>query len=251
MNPLISIITVTYNAESSIERTIESVLRQEFKNYEYIIVDGESQDRTLSIIDKYREDISEVLVEGDNGIYDAMNKGLKIAKGNFVTFLNSGDYYVNNQVLDTVSEKLNNNFKLVYGDSILYLENNSYKEELKAKKISSKSIKRDFPVCHQSIFANRSIAKMYDLRYKIKGDYKWIVDILNNIKEEEIGKVDIPIVNYNKDGMSHKYYFLNLKELITLHYREFGATRVLLNIDVYIYRTLRQFKDVIKAKLSL
>ena len=249
MNPLISIITVTYNAESSIERTINSVLNQDFKNYEFIIVDGNSQDRTLSIINTYRDEISEVLVERDNGIYDAMNKGLKLANGKFVTFLNSGDYYVNRQVLNIVSKQLNDNFKLVYGDSILYLENNSYKEELKAKKICSKSIKRDFPVCHQSIFANRSLAKMYDLKYKIKGDYKWLIDILNNIDEAEISRVDIPIVNYNKDGMSHKYYFLNLRELIALHYREFGVKRVLLNIDIYIYRTLRHFKDVIKAKL--
>ena len=91
LKPLISIITVCYNSENTIAKTIESIIHQRYKNIEYIIIDGKSYDKTLSIIDNYRDKISKIISEEDKGIYDAFNKGLKIANGNLIGFVNSDD----------------------------------------------------------------------------------------------------------------------------------------------------------------
>ena len=91
MNPLISIITVVYNSEQFIESTLKSIAAQNSKNFEYIIIDGQSKDATLSIIEKYKSFVDVLISEPDKGLYDAMNKGLQLAKGQFVWFINSGD----------------------------------------------------------------------------------------------------------------------------------------------------------------
>lgn len=104
--PLFSIITVCYNSAKTIERTIQSVLHQSFSDYEYIIVDGKSMDETLAIVDRYRDSFGEklrVVSEKDNGIYDAMNKGIRMAKGEIVGIINSDDYYME-EALKIVAE---------------------------------------------------------------------------------------------------------------------------------------------------
>ena len=103
---IISIITVVKNREDVIEKCIKSVLNQNYKNIEYIIIDGNSSDGTISIINKYKDKISTVLSENDNGIWDAMNKGLKIAKGEIIGFLNSDDFYYENS-FHTVNDYFN------------------------------------------------------------------------------------------------------------------------------------------------
>lgn len=242
--PLLSIITVTYNAESAIEKTIKSVITQRFENFEYIVIDGQSTDNTLSILKKYEDRISRLVVEKDKGIYDAMNKGLRYANGEFVTFLNSGDYYVDENVLSQVSNYLNQKNKLVYGDSIVFSEKRKFSKYLKSRIITNKSIRRDFPACHQSMFVKKSAANFYDLSYRIKADYKWLVDIVSKASNDELCKINVPIVYYSIEGFSHKQFKKNLKELALLHYREFGITRVLLNFDIYAFRILRHLKDL-------
>ena len=106
----ISIITVVKNSSSTIEKTINSVLAQEYNNFEYIVIDGGSNDGTIDIIKKYRDKIDKLIIENDNGIWDAMNKGLKIAKGDIVGFLNSDDTY-NQNTLKIVNNYFNN-FKI-------------------------------------------------------------------------------------------------------------------------------------------
>lgn len=117
MSPTISIITVCYNAGSIIERTILSVISQDFTDYEYIIIDGGSSDDTLKIIDKYKNKISLIISEKDNGIYDAMNKGIKLAHGKWLNFMNAGDIFSNKNVLKDV---FSNNYE---GISFLYSDN--------------------------------------------------------------------------------------------------------------------------------
>ena len=114
-NNLISIITVVKNAEETIEKSIQSVIRQKYDNIEYIIVDGGSTDKSLEIIKKYKDKIDKVVVEPDNGIWDAMNKGIKIASGDIIGFLNADDYY-NLEALDLVNKYfLNNEIDFLFG----------------------------------------------------------------------------------------------------------------------------------------
>lgn len=100
--PLVTVITISYNAEAIIERTILSVINQTYPAVEYIIIDGGSTDSTVDIIEKYANKVTYWISEPDNGIYDAMNKGLDIATGKWVSFMNSGDYYYSNNVLDAI-----------------------------------------------------------------------------------------------------------------------------------------------------
>lgn len=113
----ISVITVCYNAESTIERCIQSVVTQSFKNVEYIIIDGRSTDNTLQIIHKYQQDIQFLLSEPDKGIYDAMNKGIKMATGDVIGMLNADDLFADDDVLSAVAESFSlQNAEILYGD---------------------------------------------------------------------------------------------------------------------------------------
>ena len=105
--PFISIITVVFNNEDYIECCIKSVLAQDYSNFEYIIIDGNSTDETLNIVNKYSDRINKIVSEKDSGIYEAFNKGIKYATGDYIGFLNSDDYYTDNKVLSEISKKLN------------------------------------------------------------------------------------------------------------------------------------------------
>jgi glycosyltransferase involved in cell wall biosynthesis len=243
MNKLkFTIITVSYNAESCIEGTIKSVLIQSYKNIEYIIIDGGSTDNTLKIINKYKKEIDIIVSEPDQGIYDAMNKGLNLAKGHFVNFLNAGDTFYNNEVLSLVSKYSSNRIKIISGDFNLISPNNKSKK-IKTKKITWKHFKKDFYACHQAIFIHLSIVSFYDVKYTIKADYKWVLDALSKIEEDQVIKINQSLVNYDQNGFSSQNSFNNLNELMRLHKNYFGTLRVLLNLDVYGLRLLRDLKS--------
>ena len=116
MEQIISVITICYNSELSIERTIKSVLSQTYPNIEYIIIDGKSSDGTNTIIQKYQDNISKYISEEDSGIYNAMNKGLTMAIGEWVCFMNAGDVFVDNQTVERVFfTPIKNNVDVIYG----------------------------------------------------------------------------------------------------------------------------------------
>lgn len=122
MNPKISIITVAYNAEKYIEGTIKSVLNQSYRNVEYIIVDGNSTDKTLAICDMYKSQIDVLISEPDNGLYDAMNKGIQKASGDVIGILNADDFYNTTEVLSDVAHAFESTqADCIYGD-LVYVE---------------------------------------------------------------------------------------------------------------------------------
>lgn len=237
-----SIITVCYNAEDCIEETIKSVLHQCYKNIEYIIIDGASTDNTLKIINKYKGDIDVIVSEPDQGIYNAMNKGQKLAKGEYLNFLNAGDTFKNKNALSIVNENIKNETKIISGDFNLISTNNK-SSIIKTKKITWKYFKKDFYACHQAIFIHSSIVSFYDVNYKIKADYKWVLDALSKTEEANVVKIHQPIVNYDANGFSSQNSFKNLNELIRLHKNYFGRIQILLNLDVYVFRILRDIKS--------
>lgn len=168
--PLFTIITVVRNNKNGIIRTINSVLDQDYKNYEYIIIDGESTDGTLEIINSFSNKIDVVISEKDNGIYDAMNKGIIIAKGQFIAFLNSGDWYEKN-TLTLVSNILNDNkqIDILHGLLVYYNKNLEFEYILGDNSIS-------IPyrmIQHPSTFVRSKLYKenLYDLKYKSASDY--------------------------------------------------------------------------------
>lgn len=242
--PMFSIITVSLNAEDCIEDTLKSVCSQDYKDLQYIVIDGGSNDSTKEIIERYKDEIDVLLIESDKGIYDAMNKGLDLAVGKYVNFLNTGDYFFSNTTLSLVAEQVNlKKPTIISGDFILENKAKGISNSIKTKKLSIQSLKKDFHSCHQTIFiANRVVGK-YDLKYKIKADYKWVYSVVSKITEDDILKIDKPIVYYQQNGFSQRLRVKNIVELIKLHYELFGFFQVLKNIPTYIYRILRSIKN--------
>ncbi len=204
-----SIITVCYNAKDDIGPSISSVISQTYGNREYIIVDGQSKDGTIEIINDFRNDISLIISEPDKGIYDAMNKGAKLASGDYLIFMNAGDIFVDENVLANVANALEKGTDVLYGDNILM-----YKTEKlyhKAKFFSKDDI--NLPFNHQSVFVRTQLAKDYpfDLRYKIAGDYYFFYTLYRLGKKFQY--IPIPIANYNMDGMSQDNVIRTFKEV--------------------------------------
>lgn len=175
----ISIITVCKNSEAYIERSINSVLDQTYNDIEYIIIDGNSIDGTLSIIDKYKERIDILISESDTGIYNAMNKGVKHATGEIIYFLNSDDSLYDESVISDIATEFRNNqnMMILYGDVI-------FKDGENAQLIKYHDIDKDFfyknTICHQAIFSRNLLFEavgIFNEKYKIHADIDWLMRV--------------------------------------------------------------------------
>ncbi|MFA7570642.1 MAG: glycosyltransferase family 2 protein [Sulfurimonadaceae bacterium] len=195
--PRVTVVTVTYNAEKFLERTIKSVIGQDYPDIEYIIIDGESTDNTIKIIKQYEENISYWISEPDNGIYDAMNKEINIATGEWINFMNAGDYFFNKSTILSIFKLLDKKSDLIYGDTIFINEKN-LKEQLKKGKDISKFWK-SLPFNHNSLFCKTQIAKNFpfDLKYQIVADSHFISQCISENKNFQY----IPLtINYYLEG---------------------------------------------------
>lgn len=173
--PNFSIITVNLNNAGGLYKTIESVQNQTYSDYEFIIIDGGSTDGSLNIINEYSQIFAHRVSEPDSGIYDGMNKGIKYAKGEWIIFMNSGDYFANKNVLEHVFyNKIKADTKIIYGNTIV-------KDKNKRIKPSAKINKNYFffeTICHQSIFFRRDIFEVigyYSSDYKIISDKEFLL----------------------------------------------------------------------------
>jgi glycosyltransferase involved in cell wall biosynthesis len=193
--PLISIVTVVYNGASTLEQTILSVINQTYKNIEYIIIDGGSTDGTIDIIKKYEKHLAYWVSEPDEGIYDAMNKGIDKATGEWINFLGSDDVIYTHSTLDICGIFMNEN--IYYGNVILKEKNKLY-----PLKINSA-----YQLCltnfsHQAIFYPKEIYKniKYDLRYKLWADYVYNLYLYSKFRDKFVYLNHI-IVVFNDKGL--------------------------------------------------
>ena len=186
----ISIVTVVYNAANDLEVTINSVLKQTYKEIEYIVIDGASTDGTLDVLEKFKDKITTVVSEKDNGIYDAMNKSLQYVTGDWVIFLNAGDVFYQDEVLNEVISQVNDeNSPDIIGGGVIIDTGSVFKYE-KVKSINQKWIY--MPACHQSTLYRFNLLKhyKYDLNYKICADHLLSIDLLN------AGAIFYPVPQY-------------------------------------------------------
>lgn len=171
MNYKITIVTICYNVVKDLEKTIESVKKQSYSNLEYIIIDGGSTDGTKEILNKYSDVIAKYISEPDKGIYDAMNKGIALSSGDWVSFMNAGDGFADEHVLTRVfaGKKYEQNVKVLYGDIMLYYPGQGF-----VRRDYSKYTRDEIAImiCHQSSFIEGNIIRRlrYDLKYKIASD---------------------------------------------------------------------------------
>lgn len=202
-----SIIICTYNVDSSISKTLESILAQDFKDFEVIVVDGKSTDNTIKLIKSYEEQFEEKLKfisEEDSGIYDAMNKGIKIAKGEWLYFLGSGDIFYDNNVLDKLNKEiiLLKDHDIIYGNVEMGNTGLIYDGKFTIKKLIKKNIS------HQAIIFNKNIFNLlgfFNAKYKSLADWEFNMRWFNN-KKIKVKYIDVTIAKYDLTGMSKSFF---------------------------------------------
>jgi len=198
IKPLITVVTICYNAVDTIEETIKSVIEQTYPNIEYIVIDGGSTDGTVDIIKKYQDKISYWVSEPDRGIYDAMNKGTMKANGRWINFMNSGDVFYNNHILEDVFSNNIDNADVIYGSVMLDKKG----KEIEVRPGSFDEFWKGSRFCQQSAFISTELHKKhpYDLQYKIAADFNFFYNIY---KENKVFLfVDLVVSKISLGGLS-------------------------------------------------
>jgi glycosyltransferase involved in cell wall biosynthesis len=235
MKPVLSVITIVYNNLRDIERTLLSVLNQTYDAIEYIVVDGASNDGTLEIIKRYEKRIATLVSEKDKGIYDAMNKGLALATGEYVIFMNSGDeFYANDTVTKVFATAPDAD--IYYGETEMVNDERESLGQRRHKapnKFNWRSFKYGMSVSHQAIYIKRALTEPYDMRYQLSADIDWIIRAAK--KAKKIVKVDGYVAKYLVGGMSKAKHKQSLLERFDIMKRHYGLIPTLLNHTVIAY----------------
>lgn len=227
MNPTFSIITVTYNASRWLERTIVNILTQSYPGIEYIVIDGGSTDGTVDIIKQYASGISYWVSEPDKGLYDAMNKGLAKATGDYVWFINAGDTLYTTDTAQQIIHSLQKKKRLpdvIYGEAMIIDEEGRSlgMRRLKAPKVLTwKSFRMGMLVCHQSFLAKREIAPLYNTNYRYTADYDWCIQCLK--KAKNIHNTYLILSDFLEAGMSTVNRKASLKERYRIMVNYYGS----------------------------
>lgn len=251
-SPSLSIITVCFNAESTIGNTIKSVYSQTWPNIEHIIIDGGSIDKTLKIVEQSPRRNSYFLSEKDNGLYDAMNKGLQKATGDYIMFLNADDALYSSDTIEEVFHSCNDADAL-YGEAMLINEHGkeiglrSVKTPHKVpEQLTWKSLRFGMVVSHQAFIIRRSLALPYNLQYRVCADIDWMIRCLKQCKtvcnSHEI------ICNFRAGGTSHKNQKLAWKERYKIFNQHYGIMNNILNHILISFRYLIHKRATRKLK---
>lgn len=218
--PLVSVITVVFNGEATIEQTIKSVLAQSYSNIEYIVIDGGSTDGTLDIIRKYENNISYWISEPDKGIYDAMNKGVSLSTGKIVALLNADDYYSSNNSISLVMNSVLSYANIIYyGDAIIQYDDlgiESFKKGLL-------DLTKGMTLTHQSMFVCKDVYEkngLYSTNYKYAADFEFALRMyLLGIPYVYLPH---PLVNFRYGSSSDKYFHKSYTEVFFIIYKGRG-----------------------------
>jgi glycosyltransferase involved in cell wall biosynthesis len=221
--PVVSIITVVYNSVDFIERTILSVINQLYPKVEYLIIDGGSTDGTLDIIAKYKKYIDVFITEPDNGLYDAMNKGLTLAKGDYLWFINSGDEIYDLNVLDNIFRSGKQFADFYYGETaITDAQGNilGMRRHKAPEKLTWRSFLWGMKVSHQSMIVKRTISCRYDLQYRFSADFDWAVKALK--KADSIVNTGLILSKFMDGGTTKKNLKAGIKERFRIMKKNYG-----------------------------
>lgn len=241
--PLISIVTVVFNAEKYLEDTIISILEQTYDNIELIIIDGNSTDSTHKIILKYENQIDYAIRENDLGIYDAMNKGVQLSNGEVVNFMNAGDLFFNKNVIKSIVEELEENVTIFFGD-ILIRYNGFTRYQLAG---NPEDLWKGMPFSHQSVFVRKDYLKRnkFDLKYKIVADMDLLLKAyLDNV---QFKKCNFVIADVLSGGVSDANRIKTVFSSFKVANKLLGSPKVKIYFTLLMLNTL--FRVTIKKIL--
>lgn len=239
--PKFSIITVTYNAGDVLEDTIQSVIAQTYHHVEYIIVDGASTDRTPDVIKRYKNRIQKIVSEPDKGLYDAMNKGIALATGDYLCFLNAGDSFHEDDTLQQMVHSIRGNElpDVLYGETAIVDKNGHF---LRMRRLSApevltwKSFKKGMLICHQAFFARHTLVEPYDLQYRFSADFDWCIRIMK--KARTLHNTHLTLIDYLDEGMTTRNHKASLRERFRIMVRHYGWISTVAHHVWFVFRAV-------------
>ncbi|WP_183575323.1 glycosyltransferase family 2 protein [Mucilaginibacter sp. X5P1] len=227
--PILSVITIVYNNVNDIERTMLSVLSQTYGYIEYIIIDGRSTDGTLEIVKRYESRIAKLISEKDEGIYDAMNKGITAATGDYIIFMNSGDGFYDAGTVASVFASAPD-ADIYYGETEMIDASGQSLGQRRHKapeQFTWRSFNLGMSVSHQAIYIKRALVEPYDRRYALSADIDWIIRAAK--KAKKIVNVNRYVAKYLVGGMSKKKHRQSLSERFDIMKRHYGLVPTIFN----------------------
>jgi glycosyltransferase involved in cell wall biosynthesis len=239
--PILSIITVAFNAEHEIEMTLASVRKLEFKDYEYIVIDGKSTDHTNVLVSRYADIVSKHIIELDRGIYDAMNKGVAVSSSDWLLFMNAGDQFASTAALNGI-EFYSNSVDVFYSDTILKFEDGSVgyeRADIKKHRFN-----------HQSFIYRKSLHQLHGNYLCRKGvtiaDYLFLAPLWTEVNSR---KVDKPISLFKCGGISSRDEHFYQKVAVDIIYGFTRPESAAIKILVYpLYKLMRKFIESLKKR---
>lgn len=234
-----TLITVTYNAEETLERTLRSVAEQTYPHIEHILIDGASKDNTLEIAKNYPH-LAKVVSEPDRGLYDAMNKGLRFATGDYVCFLNAGDKLHSADTLEKIVDKLtrNNNSSvwpsfinpptnlpgILYGHTDIVDNDGRYigpRRLTPPEQLTWRSFKQGMLVCHQAFYARRDLCPEYNTTFRFSADFDWCIRVMK--QTDNLLHLPFSVADYLHEGMTTRNHRASLIERFRIMCRHYGT----------------------------
>lgn len=254
---LFSVVTITFNAEDCLQRTLDSVLMQSYPHIEHLIIDGASKDKTVDIAKAYAEKSQHAVrisSEPDRGLYDAMNKGLQKASGDYIIFMNAGDAFPKSDTLFHIANAAakENGGRL---PGVLYGETNwtdndgnviGKRNHAAPKTLTWQSFKHGMLVCHQAFYARTDIAKKfpYDLQYRHSADIDWCIRVMKESANQNLALVNVNevIANYQREGQTTANHKASLKERFDIMCKYYGTvTTIFMHLWFVVRGVIRKF----------
>lgn len=239
--PLISVITITYNAADCLRPTMESVAKQTFGDFEHLVIDGASKDNTVAIARSFEG--TRILSEPDRGLYDAMNKGLRLARGEYVLFLNAGDAFHADDTLEKYAAAARRGDHIIYGDTVIVDSERKIigKRHLTAPAhLDKKSFAQGMLICHQAFMVRRELAPEYNTNYRFSADYDWTVRCIEASDPDRNTNLGIIAIDYLSDGLTDKNKLTSLRERYRIMTRHYGAIPTLSRHITFLFRALKR-----------
>lgn len=252
-----TIVTCTFNAEHELQRTLDSVFRQSYADVEHLILDGLSRDRSVEMAQTYKQRSDEartghevvVCSERDSGLYDAMNKGIARATGDYIVFLNAGDTFPSEATLEHIAHSIGDGEALpgvIYGDTDIVNDEGRFLRHRRLQppaKLTWRSFRNGMLVCHQAFYALTTLAKdnPYNLNYRFSADVDWCIRVMKEAERRHLmlKNVDEVVVNYLDGGMTEKNHRASLRERFSVMRRHYGLP---LTLIMHVWFVVRQLK---------